>query len=61
MQVDLAPIEFVDFQQEVEAMIDKIENFDANDFPFYDDNGELLEMYKRVKFIKEAEELVWRM
>lgn len=54
MQVDLAPIEFIDFQQEVTAMIDKIENFDANDFPFYDDNGELLEMYKRVKFIKEA-------
>ena len=54
MQVDLAPIEFIDFQQEVESMIDKIENFDANDFPFYDDNGELLEMYKRVKYIKEA-------
>jgi hypothetical protein len=54
MQVDLAPIEFIDFQQEVTAMIDKIENFDANDFPFYDDSGELLEMYKRVKFIKEA-------
>ena len=55
IQLNLAPIEFIDFQQEVESMIDQIDKFDANDFPFYDDDGNLLsEMFNRIKVIKEA-------
>ena len=54
MQLGIAPIEFIDFQKEVEDMIDQIEKFDANDFPFYDDDGNLLEMFERVKVIKDA-------
>jgi hypothetical protein len=43
IQLGIAPIEFIDFQKEVEDMIDQTEKFDANDFPFYDDDGNLLE------------------
>ena len=54
-QLGLLPIEMIDTLEQTEELIGFIDNYNADDFPFTDDDGNLLEtMYAKLSAIKEA-------
>lgn len=54
-QLGLLPIEMIDTLEQTEELIGFIDNYNADDFPFMDDDGNLLEtMYAKLSAIKEA-------
>ena len=54
-QLGLLPIEMIDTLEQTEELIGFIDGYNADDFPFTDDDGNLLEtMYAKLSAIKEA-------
>ena len=54
-QLGIMPIELIDTLEQVEELIGFIDDYKADDFPFTDDDGNLLEtMYAKLSAIKEA-------
>lgn len=54
-QLGLLPIEMIDTLEQTEELIGFIDSYNADDFPFTDDDGNLLEtMYAKLSAIKEA-------